>query len=81
VSKSNLKSNLKLTCKKLEIALSSLAHQDKTIHSLSKKNQELTDIVKSNREAMRLTINMATNTVKAVKGQMKETKAAISTSM
>ena len=79
--KSVLKSNLKYTYKKLDNAQSSLADQDKTIESLSKRNLELTDVVKSNREAMRQTKNVASITVKQVKGQMKETQAAASTSM
>ena len=81
VPKFVLESNLKYTYKNLDNAQSSLADQDKTIESLSKRNLELTDVVKSNREAMRQTKNVASITDKQVKGQMKETQAAASTSM
>lgn len=78
VSKSVLETKLKHTFKKLNDAKTSLAARDKTIDSLSKKNKELTDTVKTGREIIRQTKNIAATTVKEAKGQVREKQAAAS---
>ena len=73
-----MKEKLKHTFKKLNDAKTSLAARDKTIDSLSKKNKELTDTVKTGREIIRQTKNIAATTVKEAKGQVREKQAAAS---
>jgi len=79
VSKSVLETKLKHTFTKLNDAKTSLAARDKTIDSLSKKNKELTDTVKTSRETIRHSKSIAATTVKEAKVQIREKQAAAST--
>ena len=74
VAKSVLESNLRKTYKELDFAQSTLEGQDRTIASLKKKHNDLTNIIKSNREYVRESKNSTASAVKAVKSQLSETQ-------
>ena len=81
VNKSVLESNLKRSYRELDKANYTVAHLEQSNDSLSKKNLELTNTVKRNRESIRHTKTVASSTVKHAKGQIKKTEEAAATTM
>ena len=71
MSNAALKSNLKSSYKKLNAANSNLAEKDKQIEVLTKKNQDLTDAVRSNRQMARTTKTTASGELKQATSELK----------
>lgn len=77
VSNRDLKANLKRTYKELCTAQSNLISKDRQIHRLTKKNQELLDAARTNRELLRESKAATTAEVKRAKLDVKSLEDTI----
>ena len=77
VSNRDLKANLKRTYKELCTAQSNLISKDRQIHRLTKKNQELADAARTNRELLRESKAATTAELKRAKLDVKSLEDTI----
>eukprot|EP00956_Cyclotella_meneghiniana_P007390 scaffold10078_cov70-Cyclotella_meneghiniana.AAC.1 len=77
VTNADLKNNLKSTHNKLSAALNIASKKDKQIESLTKKNQELCDTVRSARQNSRQTKSTSSEEVKRLQSELMKLQATI----